>query len=632
MVTAQSAFVRPFAALYQSRLNRSVQRVSASADRLDGVSDEALRREIFEVRQALRRDQASHSMPVARAFALIRESSARVLGMRHFDAQLIGGLVMLDGKIAEMDTGEGKTLTASLAAATAALGGTPVHVVTVNDYLAGRDADILRPLYEFLGLSVGVVRDGMSNDEKIAAYGCDITYTTNKILAFDYLRDRLALGRRRGNLRHKFGRLRDGQSTMQPLLSGLHFVIVDEADSILVDEARTPLLLSRNMPPTLTEEVLHQALALAHALHRGSDYRLHENERRIELTQAGKTRVKEITQPHGGLWTIAIQREEWAQQALTAVHLFHPDEQYLVSDGKVQIVDEYTGRVMADRFWSDGLHQMIEAKEGCAISGTRGTIARMTYQRFFRRYRRLAGMSGTATEIARELWQVYRLAVVRIPQHRQSQRIRLPDRVVATESEKWRAITETVAAISNRGAPVLVGTRSVAASQKASEFLHAAGLDHRVLNAAQDAAEAAIVAAAGQEGRITVATNMAGRGTDIRLASGVSERGGLHVIISERHDARRIDRQLAGRCARQGQPGSYQAILSMDDGILDMDASGLMRMLGRFGLWLEFDWAARASLRGAQWRAERLHSRMRRELLRIDEVLDDALAFAGQPE
>ncbi|TDX61818.1 preprotein translocase subunit SecA [Methylosinus sp. sav-2] len=610
-----------------------VERVAQHEAELRALSDAELRLRGRALRETLYRCRARDPKAIAEAFAVIREVSDRVLGMRHFDVQLIGGDILLGGMVAEMDTGEGKTLTATLAAATAALAGVPTHVVTVNDYLARRDADLMRPLYEFLGLRVGVVTQEMAPEQKMAAYACDIAYCTNKTLAFDYLRDRLALGRRSGDLRRKFETLAAPATQGRDLLlRGLHFAIVDEADSILIDEARTPLILSRELPSTSEQEDFVRALEIAERMSEGRDFLLRLDERRVELTAAGRALLAEFAQPLGSRWRMTAQREEWAVQAITAMRLFHRDEHYIVRGGKVEIVDEHTGRVMADRFWSDGLHQMIEVKEGCAISGVRATIARMTYQRFFRRYQRLAGMTGTAAEVAGELWSVYRLAVARVPSNKPSRRELLRDRIVATESEKWRAIVETIAEHHRRGAPVLLGARSVASSRRASESLAAADLAHVVLNAAQDAAEAEIVAAAGRRGRITVATNMAGRGTDIKLDDDVSELGGLHVIMSELHDARRVDRQLAGRCARQGQPGCFQSFLSLEDGLTDTNVLPFERYLMYVMIRAGWSWPARFALRAAQRRAERLHAHMRRELLDRDETLDHALAFTGKAE
>jgi preprotein translocase subunit SecA len=415
----------------------------------------------------------------------------------------------------------------------------------------------------------------------------------------------------------------------QLVLRGLHFAIVDEADSVLVDEARTPLIISGEAEPDERLVMGERALALSEALDEGRDFVLHRHERRAELTSEGCARADDLVQGEDGLWQNDILREELLRQALAARHLFHKGEAYIVRNGKVQIVDEFTGRIMADRSWSEGLHQLIELKEGLEATRPRVPLARITYQRFFRRYRRLAGMTGTATEIAGELWSVFRLPVIRIPTNRPVQRARLPDRVYRNAEAKWQAVAARCAELHAQGRPVLVGTRSVAASETASRHLSTARLPHRVLNAVQDQHEAEIIAEAGLAGRITIATNMAGRGTDIRLGPGVAEIGGLHVIMSERHEASRIDRQLAGRCGRQGEPGSFEAILALDDPLLTYRtpghiASGLTHL---FGAPL-----ARLLLRNAQRRAERAHSRIRMRLLRQDERLGELLAFTGELE
>ena len=615
----------------RGRYMQAVRRVVSHGPRMAALGD----KDIEAYASQLRRELVSglEEAATARAFALIREISSCTLGMRHFDVQLLGGFAMLDGCIAEMETGEGKTLTATLPAATAALAGIPVHVVTVNDYLAQRDAELMKPVYHGLGLSVGVVVHGMTPAARRAAYGCDVTYCTNKELAFDYLRDRMVLSQKSGNVRLKLARA-SGQSHHldRLVLRGLCFAIVDEADSVLIDEARTPLIIT-GAGDSEDERVRgEQALHLAGHLERDLDYSVRMDERRIELTSRGQARLEALGMPLMGMWSIAILREETVIQALTARYLFNRDEHYLVRDGKVQIVDEYTGRVMADRTWSEGLHQLIELKEGCEPSTRRITLARLTYQRFFRRYRRLAGMTGTAREITPELWSTYLLHVVTIPTNRPCRRIYFKDQIAATSERKWQLIRDRAAELQNTGRPVLIGTRSVAASQIVSRYLTMAGLEHQVLNATQDADEADIIRRAGAPGCITVATNMAGRGTDIKLAAGCGERGGLHVIITERHDAARIDRQLAGRCARQGDPGSVEAILSLEDALLAVGrntvAGRALSVLGRiFGARL-----ARASFRHAQRRAERVHFIMRRDLLKSDRKLETALAFSGRRE
>lgn len=568
---------------------------------------------------------------VAEVFALVREVSGRVIGQRPYPVQMMGAAALLDGRVAQMATGEGKTLAAGLAAATAALAGLPVHVVTVNAYLAERDAGLMRPLYAALGLSVGVVSEGQEVPARAAAYACDITYCTNKDLAFDYLRDRIALGQRATDIRLKLRSLTGVPGATTPLrLRGLHFAIVDEADSVLIDEARTPLIISAPAGSQFEPATLTAALAVAAALRPGQDYGIDLNQRRVVLTEEGRHALDARLAGAGPPWRARVTREELIRQALSALHLFHRDEHYILRDGKVVIIDEYTGRVMPDRAWSDGLHQMIEHKEGCALSSARATLARMTYQRFFRRYCRLAGMTGTTGGVEAELWTVYGLAVARIPTHRPVRRVHHPDRVLPDEETKWQAVIDRVAALNRQGLPVLLGTRSVAASGAASARLSAAGLAHTVLSAAQDRREAEIVARAGGRDRITVATNMAGRGTDIKLDPWVAEQGGLHVIMTERHDARRIDGQLAGRAGRQGEPGSFEAILSLDDPLLDghpVSRPLARALLARFG-----QPAGRWLLRWAQRRAERLHARMRGDLLRADRMQDRILAFAGHSE
>ncbi|KQO86779.1 prepilin peptidase [Methylobacterium sp. Leaf90] len=621
------------------RYARIARAALAQAEDIAELSEEALQFRIRAITGTLRARKTFRDADIAEAFALIREMSGRVKGQRHYGVQMMGAAAILDGRVAQMATGEGKTLTATLAAGAAALAGLPVHVVTVNDYLAERDAEEMRPLYAALGLTVGVIKEKQERPERAQAYGCHITYCTNKDLAFDYLRDRIALGQRASDVRLKLESLHASASRLAQLrLRGLHFAIVDEADSVLIDEARTPLIISAPAGSQFGTEVLARAMEIAAELKSPEDYGIEAAEHRIILTEAGRERITSLATSDGrgeaSAWRGRVTREGLVRQALSALHLFHRDEHYILRDGKVVIVDANTGRVMPDRSWSDGLHQMVEHKEGCDLSGARSTLARMTYQRFFRRYPRLAGMTGTTRGVAAEFWTVYRLPVVRIPTHRPVQRRHLPDEVLPDEAAKWRRVTARIAELHAKGCPVLVGTRSVAASARASTHLTAAGLPHTVLSAAQDGQEAAIVAQAGQRGRITVATNMAGRGTDIKLGPGVAERGGLHVIMVERQDAQRIDDQLAGRSGRQGEPGCFQAILSLDDPLLDSSlvsrglARRIMALLGSergrvFGARL---------LRHAQLRTERLHGRMRADLLHSDQMQDRILAFAGHAE
>jgi preprotein translocase subunit SecA len=623
--------VRCLSLWWRHRFARLAARIEARSPLVAAMSDATLKAEAGSLRELLRlyghRDEL-----VVGAFALIREVAWRTMGLRHYPTQLIGGLALLKGMVAEMETGEGKTLTATLAAGTAALAGTSVHIITVNDYLAQRDADTMAPIYQWLGLKVGTVVAGIAPDERREAYARDITYCCNKEVAFDYLRDRLVLGKLPGNIHLKLERLCGGVSRCDRLIMrGLGFAIVDEVDSVLIDEARTPLIISGQTEPEDERRWAEQAMELAAALHQPRHYRILTEERSIELTQAGRHKLGELGQGMGEAWLSRIRREDSARQALSALHLFKRDEHYLVRDGKVQIIDEYTGRIMADRTWSEGLHQLVETKEGCEVTGRKVTLASTSYQRFFRRYNRLAGMTGTAREVAGELWAVYRLAVVTIPTFRPLRRRRGNGRICPSLESKWDAIVERVRELRSAGRPVLIGTRSVAASEALSQRLQAGAVDHVVLSAAQDDDEAEVIARAGEPGRVTVATNMAGRGVDIRLADGVAESGGLHVIVSERHDAGRIDRQLAGRCARQGDPGSYEFIVSLEDPLLELARAPVRRILAATPGVLRRRLGVLVFAR-AQGRAERAHSRMRRDLLRADQQLGTVLAFAGQSE
>ena len=619
----------------RGRVDAIVGLVSKVEGRYRGLSPAALAEEARQLRRQLRSSGLRDEL-VAQAFALVREAADQVLGMRHFDVQLKGGWILLNGMIAEMETGEGKTLTATLPACAAALAGIPVHVVTVNDYLVKRDCETLRPVYEALGISVAAATADMDLRARQAAYASDVVYCSNKTLVFDYLRDRILLATGASTLHLRLERIYGRESRgRRLLLRGLHFAIVDEADSVLVDEARTPLIISSEVPPGDEAVVAAQALGLARQLELGEDFVILRGEGRVALTEAGHSRMVDLCKSLGGVWAGALRREELVTQALTALHLFERDDHYLVHEGKIQIVDEHTGRVMPDRSWSQGLHQLIEAKEECEITPRKESLARISYQRFFRRYLHLSGMTGTAAEVSGELGSVYGLAVARVPTHRPSRRVCIADRIFETEAEKWRAIVERVAALAPRGVPVLLGTRSVAASETASRMLQERGLEHCVLNAKQDREEAQIVARAGEAGRITIATNMAGRGTDIKLAPGVAEAGGLHVILSERHEAGRIDRQLAGRCARQGDPGHFEVVLSLEDPLLEPYRDGPLEWLVRrcagpgkgAGEAVKRTW-----INLAQRRTERAHSRVRRSLLKSDRQIGDILSFSGRPE
>ena len=537
------------------QLSRIVLATSEAAAGLDVASVQDLARRAGVLRPKLRRDGFSNIALSGEAFALVREAATRTVGLRHFDVQLVGAWAMLNGMLAEMETGEGKTLTATLAAATAALAGRAVHIITVNDYLAERDADTMRPVYEMLGLSVGCVRQGVDPDARRIAYGCDVTYCSNKEITFDYLRDRMVLGGRPRAIAMKVDTLSGANTGRRLLLRGLQFAIVDEADSVLVDEARTPLILSSEARNS-QEELLHQqALFLSKQLDE-TDYSISNGA--IELTRDGEQKLEDIAIPLGGIWKGPHRREQLVRQGLTALHVFQRDKHYLVREGKVVIIDEHTGRLMPDRSWEQGLHQLIEIKEECEVTGRRDTLARISYQRFFRRYLHLAGMTGTASEVAGELWAVYRLRVAKIPTNKPVRRIRYADQIYGNSVLKWKAVIASIEQQRAAGRPVLVGTRSVAASEQLAALLDVAGLPYRLLNARQDQHEAEIVAQAGIPACITVATNMAGRGTDIKLAPGIAEAGGLHVIATELNDSGRIDRQLFGRCGRQGDRGSCE--------------------------------------------------------------------------
>ncbi|NYS26012.1 prepilin peptidase [Rhodobacteraceae bacterium 2376] len=610
------------------RMRRIIPAVEEFAGYYAAATPEEMREATAALRWALRKPGGLEDVgAVGSAFALVREASARVTGMRHFPVQLMGGYALLTGHVAEMATGEGKTLTATLAAATAALAGLPVHVVTVNDYLAARDAEAMGPIFEAMGLTVGLVQHGQSPEERRAAYRADVTYATNKELAFDYLRDRIALGKRYGELRLRARRLsRDQGPAGQLLLRGLHFAIVDEADSIFIDEARTPLIISGEAAADERLEMAPRALEIARTLRVGADFTLQRNRRRADLTPAGTAQLERVVAGEGWRWQNPVLREEMVTLALAALHLFHDGEAYVVQQGKVAIVDEFTGRIMPDRNWGEGLHQLIELKEGVEMTRPRVPQARITYQRLFRRYRRLSGMTGTAREVGRELWSVFRLPVVPIPTARPDQRRILPAQILPDADAKWRVITRRCLELQARGQPVLLGTRSVLASKLASEYLTRAGLAHQVLNAVQNRDEAAIIARAGAAGSITVATNMAGRGTDILIPTAVAALGGLHVIMSERHEAARIDRQLAGRTARQGAPGSFEVILSLDDALLQHSPFAALagRIPGTRGKLL-------ASRLAQRW-AEGIHRKMRHRLLQHDEQSTKLMSFSGRAE
>jgi len=625
LLTAARFFTGRFS-LGAKRLEQIVAATNRAAAGLDLLTDQELLAKAAQLRQRLRREGFGSIDLAAQSFALVREAAARTIGQRHFDVQLIGGWAMLNGMLAEMETGEGKTITATLAAATAAFAGRAVHVITVNDYLAERDAQSMGPVYHALGITVGCVKQGMDPESRRAAYRCDVTYCSNKEIAFDYLRDRMVLGGKPRSIAMKMEALSGAGVSRRLLLRGLQFAIVDEADSVLVDEARTPLILSAEARQT-QEQVLHeQALALARQLD-DADFEMRDNG--IEISEQGLDKLEELCQPLKGVWRGPRRREQLVRQALSALHMFQRDKHYLVRDAKVVIIDENTGRLMPDRSWEQGLHQLIEIKEECEVTGRRETLARISYQRFFRRYVHLSGMTGTASEVASELWAVYRLRVATIPTNKPPRRVRYADSVYGRSELKWRAVVERISKLREAGRPVLVGTRSVAASEALARLLEQAQVPFRLLNARQDRDEAEIVALAGDPGCVTVATNMAGRGTDIKLAPGIAELGGLHVIVTELNDSARIDRQLFGRGGRQGDPGSCEAILAIEEDLVAsfLPAAARLRHIDSLPLAL-----GKSVFAAAQWRAERAHSRARRDLLDFDDYLGDVLAFSGRGE
>lgn len=606
-----------------------VPAVNSLAGQFASLTDARLGEEPAALAVRLHREGLTPEL-VAQSFALIREMASRTLGTPHYDSQLIGGRALLTGTIAEMETGEGKTLTATLAAATFALAGIPVHVISVNDYLTSRDAEEMGPLYRALGLSVGCVVQGMVPQERRRSYRCQITYVTNKEIVFDYLRDRLTLGDRVDPLRVQAESLYAGTDrSQQLLLRGLHCALIDEADSILIDEARTPLIISGTGGGEEERSFLVQALDIAAALLPGDDYHLDRTRRQVLLTEPGRQRIGLLAQTYGPLWMGMAWREGVVSQALSALQLFHRDEHYLVRDDAIEIVDEFTGRVMPGRAWEQGLHQLIEVKEDCPLTKRRDPLAKISFQRFFRRYLRLSGMTGTAREVAGELWSVYGLPTVRIPTHRPVIRRQLPAWILPNLDAKWQAVVKRVREIQATGRPVLIGTRSVAASEHLSRLMTDTRLTHQVLNAKQDQEEATVVARAGEAGRITIATNMAGRGTDIKLGPGVRELGGLHVIATERHEAARIDRQLAGRCGRQGDPGSYEEIISLEDPLMETGLGGIANTLVGTNL---SERVARLAVDHAQKRMEKYHARIRGELFRQDQRQSNLLSFSGRME
>ena len=628
---------------------KQVKKINALALEYEQLSDDALQAKTQEFRDRLAEGEKLDNL-IPEAFAAVREASSRVFGMRHFDVQLIGGMILHDGKIAEMKTGEGKTLMATLAAYLNALPGRGVHVVTVNDYLAKRDSEWMGRLYAFLGMTTGVIISQMEHGPRREAYAADITYGTNNEFGFDYLRDNMAF-----NLEQKVQR-------------DLSFAIVDEVDSILIDEARTPLIISG--PTEESTEIYIKANEIIPALKKQDsdeqpgDYTVDEKMRQVYLTEAGHECVERLMLERGlmtegtSLYDASnIRLMHYLNASLRGHVLFKKDVDYIVANNEVIIVDEFTGRIMPGRRWSEGLHQAIEAKEHVAINSENQTLASITFQNYFRLYNKLSGMTGTADTEAFELNKIYGLEVVVIPTHRPMIRKDMGDLVYLTTDEKYVAVADDIKSCVSRGQPVLVGTTSIENSERLSELLKKQGIKHEVLNAKQHEREAHIIEQAGMPGAVTIATNMAGRGTDIVLGGNLdaelkllgeeasdSEKeklrdiwldrhnqviaaGGLHVIGSERHESRRIDNQLRGRSGRQGDPGSTRFYLSLQDDLMRIFASdrvaGLMKKLGMGdGEAIEHPWVTR-SIENAQRKVEGRNFDIRKEILAYDDVAND---------
>lgn len=614
------------------------RRLHAEADLLRGITDAELRERVQAARTALRRAGESELAPVfGEALPLVAELAHRKLKLRPYPVQLMGALGLEQARLVEMATGEGKTLTIGLAAALMAWRGRPLHVVTANDYLAGRDAETMKPLYAACGVTVAAVTSTLGLAERRAAYAAGVVYTTSKELVADFLRDRIVLGTLADPGRRTVARLIRGAGVpaaeANVVQRGLHTAIVDEADNQLIDEAVTPLIISRQQEDPAMVAVCRSADAIASGLLAGEHYELDALHKETRLTDAGRERIAAWCAQagpgrfHQPAWIAVL-----VVQALQARHFFLRDKQYVVVAGKVVIVDESTGRLMPGRSWRLGLHQAVEAKEGVEITPPNESLARLSFQRFFRLFRHLSGITGTAAEAAPEFWRVYERPIVAVPPNRPNRRKAWPARYYATADEKWAAVVSEIERLHAEGRAVLVGTRSVAASEHLGGLLGKKLLSFALLNAHRHAEEAAIINLAGDPRSITVATNMAGRGTDIRLGTGVAAAGGLHVILTEMHDSARIDRQLQGRAGRQGDPGSTRLFASLEDDLAQRFLSrpvraGLLRWLraraepdGGVGEGVVGWWLRRAQ------RAAQAHSyRQRRLVMTQDQQMAEAL-------
>jgi preprotein translocase subunit SecA len=627
-------------ARFRAGLRRRAERVVELAGALAPLSEAAYDTAVGDARDSVSRGRSDAEV-VDRAFAAAYEAVRRTVGLSLYVEQVMGALAIATGCCAEMATGEGKTLTAILPAALHAWSGRGVHVVTVNDYLAQRDASITRRAYTRLGLSVASLADETEHDARRAAYAASITYAADKQVIFDFLRDRLASPLRVSMTRHLLDEIAGGVAEKTPLRArgswsehvvqrGLYAAIVDEADSVLIDEAVTPAIIALppgDDAPWSGREQYAVAAETAGAMEPGRDYALNRRLHRVDLTRAGREVAAGMASRLPAFWAGPRRREELLTQALMARELYVRDDDYIIRDNKIVIVDRSTGRVLDGRQWQLGIHQAVEAKESVEVTDARVTSARVSYQRFFQRYEHLGGMSGTVWETRHELWRDYRLPVVRIPTHRPLARRQLRDRVFDTEEQKFAGVADRAAELHRTGRPVLIGTRSVMASEKLGALLAQRGTSCRILNATREAEEADIVAQAGKFGAVTVATNMAGRGTDIILEPRTRELGGLAVIATERHDESRVDRQLFGRSGRQGDPGLAQAFVALDDQVVVRHGLRTLKLLCR----RTHSWLRGPATGLLWWSAQRAASRravmMRREVAKLDAWLDLAMHF-----
>lgn len=586
------------------RLQPVVSKINAYEPQISSLTDDQLRAKTNQFREYISRGESLDNI-LPEAFAVVREAAHRTLKQRHFDVQLIGGVVLHQGKIAEMKTGEGKTLTATLPLYLNALTGKGSHLVTVNDYLARRDAEWMGVIYNFLGLSVGVLQNSMGDSERKNAYNNDILYATNSELGFDYLRDNM-----------KF-RLDDY------VQRDLHYAIVDEVDSILIDEARTPLIISGSSGES--SYLYGAANKVAARLQRDVDYEVDEKARSVQLTDSGNDKVEAAFHIDNLYAVENLNLLHHVMQAVKAHALFKRDIDYIVKDGEVLIVDEFTGRILPGRRYSDGLHQALEAKEGVKIESESQTLASITLQNYFRLYEKLAGMTGTAATEAEEFYRIYKLDVVSIPTHEPMIRVDHPDLVFLTKDAKYKVIVEDVKSRHEKGQPILIGTIAIETSELLSHNLRLHGIDHEVLNAKQHQREAEIIAHAGEPGHVTIATNMAGRGTDIKLTPESVDAGGLYILGTERHESRRIDNQLRGRSGRQGDPGESRFYISLEDDLIRIFGSDLKKSMQRFGMTedevIESKFVSK-TIERAQEKVEKHNFEIRKHLLEYDDVLN----------